>query len=743
MNLKPRTGIFLTWFEMATLRRVGARGLHSAKPPLCRPGPLTRRSASQVSGLAGFIMLLAFGLAGRALAVHPSAAEFGLRTAWRQNHLATNLTAWPFSFVYQGRPAAAGLAAWKRETTSQAVGPGRLDQSLTLTDPATGLRVRCEVTEYLDHSALEWVLHFENRGPQETPLLEAVRSLEVAVPSATNGATMHYARGALCSFDDFQPLGEILKLGTRLQVQAGGGRSSSDFLPFFNLENPSRGVVVGVGWSGEWSAEFSAETPGQTRLRAGQALTRLTLRPGEQIRTPRIALLFYEGDWVRGQNLWRRFVLDQHRPKVAGQPLELPLFNGNWGGTSAELHLANIRAIAQHNLSADFYWIDAEWFGDGPWFVNPGNWQVKKQLYPDGFKPLSDALHESGRKLLLWFEPERVCEGTTWDRELGRWLLTVPPGRRVYRWDKQTFPDWVKSESLRNQIRENDKLFDLGNPQARQFLTDFISDRIREWGLDCYRHDANIAPLEFWRAADAPSRQGLTEIRWVEGLYAFWDELLRRHPHLIIDNCASGGRRIDLETLSRSVPLWRTDFPGDPIARQCHTYGLSFWVPLNGTGGVNPAQDSDYAFRSSLSSTLAFGLFGNGDAPQAQPPPKDFPFARAGAALTQCRRLQRYFLGDYYPLTAYSKARDTWLAWQFDLPDKGEGMVQAFRRDQCIYESARLKLPGLDPSSRYVITNLDSGDAQTLTGRELLENGLPVAIKEKPGSALITYAKAK
>jgi hypothetical protein len=38
-----------------------------------------------------------------------------------------------------------------------------------------------------------------------------------------------------------------------------------------------------------------------------------------------------------------------------------------------------------------------------------------------------------------------------------------------------------------------------------------------------------------------------------------WDELRQRHPKLTIDNCASGGRRIDLETCSRSYPLWRSD----------------------------------------------------------------------------------------------------------------------------------------------------------------------------------------
>jgi alpha-galactosidase len=685
-------------------------------------------------------ILLAVGMGFPAFAVRPTAAEYGLRTAWLRQ-LDTNSATWFLSFVYGEQHAAQFVRTWKRELVSHTERTGHVDQTLTFSDPATGLRVRCEISEYTNHPALEWVVHFENRGAQETPLLEAVRAVDILVPSPTNGSTLHYARGAVCSFDDFQPLTESLKPGTRLQVQAGGGRSSSDFLPFFNLENASDGLILGIGWSGEWAAEFHTEAPGQTRVVAGQALTRLKLRPGESIRTPRIALLFYEGDWVRGQNLWRRFILDQHRPNVNGRPIELPLFNGNWGGTSAEQHLANIRALAEHDLPVEYYWIDAEWFGQGPWFVNPGNWQPKNQLYPDGFKPLSDALHQTGRKLLLWFEPERVCEGTSWDRELGRWLLTVPPEKRVYRWEKQTFPDWVKSESLRNQIKENDRLFNLGNPEARQFLTDFISDRIREWGLDCYRHDANIAPLEFWRAADTPERQGLTEIRWIDGLYAFWDELLRRHPNLTIDNCASGGRRIDLETLSRSVPLWRTDFPGDPVAKQCHTYGLSFWVPLNGTGAVNPARDSQYALRSSVSSTLAFGLFGNGDAPQAGSPPPDFPFARAKEALTECRRLQRYYLGDYYPLTPYSKALDLWLAWQFDLPEKGEGMVQAFRREESIYESARFKLRGVDPTHHYRITNLDSGQTQRVSGHDLVSKGLPVAIGERPGATVMTYIK--
>lgn len=500
---------------------------------------------------------------------------------------------------------------------------------------------------------------------------------------------------------------------------------------------------MGLGWSGEWAADFIQPEPKRTRVQAGLALTHLKLHPGERIRTPRVALLFYEGDWVRGQNLWRRFLLEHHRPTVNGRPLEPPVLNSNWGGTRAADHLANIKAIAASNLPVDYYWIDAEWFGSGPWWQNAGNWQVNKALYPDGFKPLSDLLHQSGRKLLLWFEPERVCEGTPWAGELDKWLLAIPPEKRVYRWEKQTFPDWVKSESLRNQIKENDRLFNLAIPEARQFLTDFISRRIQEDGLDCFRHDANIAPLEYWRAADAPDRQGITEIRWVEGLYAFWDELLRRHPHLIIDNCASGGRRIDLETIGRSTPFWRTDFPADLTGKQCHTYGLSFWVPINATGGVTLGRDSDYAWRSTFSSSVVFSLFGNGDAGQAEPASNRFPIEKAKAALEQYRRIQPCFLGDYYPLLPYSQALEVWMAWQFHRSDLGEGFVQAFRRDRSVYESARFKLRGLAANSRYRLASVDTPEAKEMTGRELMESGLPVSIASQPGAAIITYRELK
>ncbi len=685
----------------------------------------------------------------RARGVEPVPEEFKQRSEWVREHFGPK-AALPISFAYGGKNSSENLRGWtfKELPASQHLitgTPGAVARMITRTEPKTGLLLQIELLEFREHPVVEWVAYFKNTGPKESPLLTDIQALDLEVPSSAPDGIFHYAKGALCCPDDFEPMTERLGHAARLRFEPAGGRSSSDFLPFFNLELPPRGgLVAGLGWSGEWAFAVDQIDPRRTRLRAGMALTRLKLLPGEQIRTARIALLFYRGDWIRGQNLWRQFILDRHRAQCDGRPLLPPVLNANWGGTPAEMHLENIKALVNHNLPIQHYWIDAEWFGQGPWWLNPGDWRPKQDLYPAGFKPLSDALHQSGRNLLLWFEPERVCKNTPWFKEHPDWLLEVPLSRRVYNWgDRHTFPEWTVSESRRNQINEGDRLFNLGNPEARRFLTDYIAARIAEFGLDCYRHDANIAPLEFWRAADAPDRLGITEIRWIEGLYAFWDDLLRRYPHLIIDNCASGGRRIDLETLSRSTPFWRSDFRGNLTANQCHSYGLSFWVPLHSTGDLTPGRDSDYQWRSGFSSMIVVNLFGNGDAPQAKPPPADFPFAKAKAALEQYRFLQPCFLGDYYPLTPYSKAADAWLGWQFHRPDLGRGVVQAFRRPEAAGETRTVRLQGLAPAASYSVRNLDEPNARRVSGRELMQPGITLTARTRPCAILVTYELAK
>jgi alpha-galactosidase len=261
-----------------------------------------------------------------------------------------------------------------------------------------------------------------------------------------------------------------------------------------------------------------------------------------------------------------------------------------------------------------------------------------------------------------------------------------------------------------------------------------VNGIISQEGIDLYRQDYNIDPLGHWRQKDSPDRQGITENFYVQGYLAYWDGLLRRHPDMLIDSCASGGHRNDLETLRRSVPLLRSDYIFEPVGQQGHTYGMASWVPFFGTAVSPPAKYDPYTYRSHMCphNTACFDV---------RDRKLDYKLIRRLDA--EWRRIAPFYFGDYYPLTPYSVGEDAWLAWQFHDSSKGEGVVQAFRRSGSIFFGARFPLRGLDPEARYEIQDLDAPGTTVKTGKELAEGGLRVEIPERPGAAVLLYKKSK
>jgi alpha-galactosidase len=109
--------------------------------------------------------------------------------------------------------------------------------------------------------------------------------------------------------------------------------------------------------------------------------------------------------------------------------------------------------------------------------------------------------------------------------------------------------------------------------------------------------------------------------------------------------------------------------------------------------------------------------------------------------LADYRKAADYFYGDYYPLTTYSRGRDVWMAWQFVRPEKGDGMVQIFRRDESPYQTAHLRLRGLKPAARYVFTDVDTGKAVEATGTALMDQGLKVEIAMPHSAVILTFSE--
>jgi len=620
----------------------------------------------------------------------------------------------PFSFTYNGKNSSELLPTWRRTEQTRSLDPARTARQITWTDPATALEVRCDIVTYRDFPTIEWTLHFRNSSQKDTPILSDILALDLNLNRKQSGEfLLHHNAGSQATPDDYRPLLTPLPPGKSLRFASSGGRGSDGVWPFFNFEYANQGAIVVVGWPGQWAGTFQRDNATGLRIRAGQENTRFKLLPAESVRSPLAVLQYYQGDWLRGQNIWRRWMIAHNIPRLNAK-LPPPLLAGGSSNQLNEMQDATaanqiqfVDGYLNNGIQLSFWWMDAGWypFRDGWW--NVGTWEPDPKRFPNGLRAVSDHAHSKNVQTLLWFEPERVTPGTWLDQNHPEWLLGADGGN---------------------------KLLYLGNPDALNWLVDHVDKIMKEQGIDIYRQDFNFAPLDYFRRNDAPDRQGITEIKHVTGYLAFWDELRRRHPGLLIDTCASGGRRNDLETLRRSVPLHKSDMEYPNLtSKQTQFYGLALWEPYFGAP-VYPADRVDtYGFRCGISLLTGLGYDTRRN---------DLDYALLRKLVSQRRDVIDYLWADFYPLTAWTFQSDQWIAWQFHNPEEGKGMIQAFRRPDSPYESARLKLHALDPAATYRFRNLDTDTTTTIPARELLDTGLLIPIPAKPAAVILLYERA-
>lgn len=615
----------------------------------------------------------------------------------------------PFSFVYDGTPSEKLLTNWHRRSLTNPPSNPKVFQT-QWEDPQTGLVVTASAMAFTDFPAVDWTLQFRNTGAKDSPILENVQALDAVLPAGVaQPLTLDQINGDDASEHSFVPVERSLAAGESLALAPAGGRPSSGTFPFFDVQRGSHGVFVAIGWTGQWAASLQRDKSGAMRVKAGMELTHLRLHPGESIRTPRIMLMPWSGDRMDAHNQFRRLLLAHYLPKVDGRvpycAIAAQSFNEgppNWGTEAGQLASAKIN----RDLGCDTLWMDAGWFvGDFP--NGTGNWMPKPVQFPNGLAPVGRECEKLGLKFLVWYEPERVNSNTQIAREHPGFIL---PG--------------TKREGAGG-------LFNLGQPEARRWLTDLLIKEIQDFHIHTYRNDFNMDPLPFWRQNDAPDRQGITEIRYVEGLYSMWDELRAKFPHMYLDDCASGGRRIDLEMITRSLVQTQSDAavaPGRGDWDQSQNYGLSLFLPVHATIGW---ETDAYGCRSAATD----GFCGEWDilAPK-------FRFDDVKKAVAEIRADRKYWRGDYYPLTPWTMADDRWMAWQLHRADLDEGMVLAFRHLGCPYSAMQVKLRGIKAGKTYLVHFIDEQyrDEQKMMDGVVLSQ-LELKIPRPHESLLVRY----
>ena len=118
---------------------------------------------------------------------------------------------------------------------------------------------------------------------------------------------------------------------------------------------------------------------------------------------------------------------------------------------------------------------------------------------------------------------------------------------------------------------------------------------------------------------------------------------------------------------------------------------------------------------------------------------KNFDFAIARKYQADWKRCTKYYAQDYYPLTTYSLDEGAWLAWEYVTYDGSAGIVQVFKRSQSPYETARIRMYGLNPDANYTFEDFDGNPGFTCSGKELMGKGMPITIPEKRVARILEF----
>lgn len=612
-----------------------------------------------------------------------------------------------------------------------------------------GLKITNVAKKYEKHGAYEWVNYIENTSDKNTGILtelydcditlplthEEPRPWQAHIPPIEKATKIYAPKGSTCESKEFYcNVDEMVDNKRKYHIYPGethtystaGGRSAAERAPFFNIHKDGTGYIFAIGWTGQWNAKVERQTD-TIRFMSGVEDTEFYLEPHEKFRTSSIVLMPYEGDVISSQNKWRHLV-KEHFSQIGmpGRDQYGPLCANIWGGMKTSAVLERIKKIQDEALPFEYVWMDAGWYGEdtqptpdefeGDWWLHTGDWTVSSHIHTRELRDVADAVHNAGMKFLLWVEPERVVKGTPISLKHPEYFLDS---------------DDTSSNSY-------DLLLNLGNKEAWQYCLDTVSDLIEHIGIDGYRQDFNMSPLPYWRKNDKTHRKGITEIKHINGLYRFWDALLERFPHLLIDDCASGGKRIDIEMLRRSMPLWRSDFqcPAnyDIDATQIHNQTFNTWIPYSGTGTGRPYDL--YRIRSAYGASLATNWSFSQKEPYADTAEKVELIRKC---TTEYLKVRPYFSEDFYPLTSVTEATDAWCVTQFDRPSQNDGVLLIFRRENSQSDTVTLQLFGIDENASYNVTDADGG-TQTVDGKTLID-GLKISIPKRTAKILF-YNKA-
>ena len=635
-----------------------------------------------------------------------------------------------YDFKIDGKSVTENLSEWTLETNTEE-DDDRMGYILSYTKDGEPITFMVYAYLYKNYPVAEYTVWVSNESMND-------KSGQITEFNALNGS---FAQGftdnevRLTTFEggheantSFRAENRVLEADKKVSINGTGGKPSVTWSPYFNLQwlNDGaswgkEGIFFSVGWPGQWGADILKTADG-VEVKAMQQRMNTYLNAGEIIRSPLMTMLFWEKDMMRSQNIWRDWLYNVAMYQPNGEPIPTILHGNTAQDTNlvvtatTENQVEAIKKWVEYGFDIDLWQMDAGWYdmanGSTSW-VDTGSWTPSAERFGGSLKKVSDTLHENGIKLILWYEPERMVTDSVW-----------------YNQFKDT--DFIIKDSGWH-------CFNLANNEAADFLIDFMKTSIKDNGIDIYRQDCNLNDAQslnyYWKRFEDKDRAGFTENRYVINYLRYFDEINKATGNFI-DNCASGGKRLDLESTKCAVACWRDDKCYDATLTQCQSWGINFFMPYSGQGSLDQSSGTmKYTFRSNMM-------------PYTGLPWKLSLINKDNIDLhkqmiAEHRQYAHYLTQQYYPLTPFTEAETDWMAWQFNDATDSTGIIQVFKRTESSQREAVYYLNGLEADTTYKVTDIDTGDAVEMTGKALMCDGIKITLQEDFAAEMFYYEPVK
>ncbi len=400
------------------------------------------------------------------------------------------------------------------------------------------------------------------------------------------------------------PQRQPLTVGTH-ERENRRGRTGADAATVLSVGTVGFGFADGeiwglhVGFSGNHRHFAERQSTGRQVLGGGEILLpgEVRLNRGEQYSSPWVYAVHSVGLDQQARRFHRFLRARPTHPRTP-RPVTLNLWEAVYFDHSLPrlIELAD-RAAA---IGVERYVLDDGWFrGRRSDTAGLGDWYVDETVWPDGLFPLVEHVRTLGMEFGLWFEPEMINSDSDVARAHPEWIMQVAGGLPA---------------PARNQ-----QVIDLVNPEAFSYVLARVSAVITEYQLTYIKWDMNRDLVD---AGTGPRRlPGVHE--QTLAAYRLIAELRRRHPRLELENCSSGGGRVDLGLLQYADRVWASDC-NDPVERTSINRWTGQLVPpeMLGTHVASPRSATtrrvhDLSFRAA---TCIFGHFGiEWDLSEAEP----------------------------------------------------------------------------------------------------------------------------